>query len=978
MATGGCRIDEINQCLWHGGERFHLTPKVFAVLHHLSQHPGQLVLRQTLLDAIWPDTHVTEAVLTVAIAQLREALGDDAQRPSFIETVHRRGYRWIGQTGARGEVVGGGEAAAPLAPEPEADSSRVFGREREIDVLRRALALARAGKRQLVFVTGEPGIGKTSLIDAFVAEIAAQEADSHLRGPDAGSDVPLLLGRGQCIEQYGHAEAYTPVLEAVEALCRDEEVERVLRSHAPTWLVQLPGVVSGQERTDLLRTLDGSSAARMIRELSSALATLARERLVVMVFEDLHWSDRATVALLATLAQRREPVRLLLLATYRSVDAIVTQHSIVALERELAAKRQCIQVALEGLESAAIGAYLRWRFPGGEFSDDLCQVLQTQTTGNPLFLETAVEDFAHNGWLHEVDGGWTCAVSSETIRDALPPAVRDLIEQRFERLPPRAREVLETASVAGLVFSSQAVAAALEAEDAEIEESCMQLARAERFVQPMPSSVWPDGSCGASFGFRHAVYRQVFEARVAPARRARAHLRIAARMEAGYGGRAGEIAPQLATHYERGGDGSRAAAHCHAAARAALGRYASEQAVDWLHRGLALLENLPETAGRTALELRLRAALIGPLTETQGTGSAELRAAGDRIRELSRGDVTAVEVMQALGGLVVYHLGRGSRDDALDAAQEQLRRVQADSGLQILEPAVRYQIGIIDLVSGSFEAAVANLAPALQLPSLLPLTPCELNLAAELDIALARLVLGFPDSALKAAADASARAIALGHPFTIVYVSLRLQHLAGLALEEGLIAEAARNIHEVADRTGHAHLQGLATIADARVMLGRGDGATAARMVREGMNTAFDNATLLPQRMITLAEGLLVETRLDEARQVIENLRVQVERTDIRWCDAEIERLGAEIEAADDRFDAAERSFRAAVDVARNQRARWLELKAAIGLARLERHRGRSTEGRNLLAALYGGFTEGFDLPDLRAARALLDDFDKP
>lgn len=957
MGEAEYRLDEGGQCLWRGAQRIDLKPKAYEVLRCLCRRAGQLVTKQALLDAVWPDTHVSEAVLTVAIAQLREALGDDARRPRCIETAHRRGYRWIGPI-----------AIARDLPEPGPDASRgfdhaasraVFGRSEAFDALRRAYALAEAGRRQLVFVTGEPGIGKTTLVDAFCA--------------DAGR-TPHLLGRGQCLEQYGPGEPYMPVLEAIESLCGDAEVQRVLRSHAPAWLVQLPGVTSDEERVDLLRTLAGSTSERMIRELSSALAVLARERRFVLVFEDMHWSDHATVALLAALAQRREPARLLLVATYRPVDAIVARHPIVALTRELAAKRQCLEIPLEGLDANAVGDYLRWRFPGGAFGSDLCEVLQAQTTGNPLFLEATVDDFVQDGWLREENGRWACAVSPDAIRDAVPPVVRDMIEHRFERLPAGTREALETASLVGMVFSSQTIAAALGEETAAIEELCTRLARSGQLIEAARSSRWPDGSSAAAFSFRHALYRQALAARVAPARRAILHLRIAERLEAGYGGRASEVASQLAVHFESGGDVLRAARQCHEAARMALGRYATAEAMGWLRRGLALLEEAPSGSPRNEIELRLRGALIGPMMESEGIGAVELPLLADRVGELARGDVGTFEAMQALGGLVAFHVGNGRPDRASDAVREQMRRLEAEPALRVAEPVVRYLQGYVELARGRFESAIENLTPALQLPPLVPGAPLAFHLAAGADIAFARLVLGFPDQALTAARDLCARSEALGHPYTEFYVRVRMQRAAGTAFEAGLAAEGAARIRALAYRTGHRNWLNLATMAEASVLLAHGEGALAVERLRKDLAIAPDAGSVWKAM---LAQALLLTGRLDEARTAIGEAAAYIARCGEHWQAAEVLRLGAEIDRASGRVGDAEQAFTRAIGVAREQRARWLVLKAGTGLARLWREQGRRAEARDLLSGIYGWFGEGFGLLDMQAARGLLDDLEK-
>jgi predicted ATPase len=179
-----------------------------------------------------------------------------------------------------------------------------------LETLRACLHRALHGQRQLVLVTGEPGIGKTALVDAFQQQATA--------------DVPVLrLARGQCLEGYGGMEAYYPMLEALGELWRGaggEAVVQTLTTHAPTWLVQFPALVTREHRDALQRELLGATRERMLREMAEMLETLTVGRPLLLVFEDLQWVDHATVDLLAAIARRRAPAHLLVVGTYRPVD----------------------------------------------------------------------------------------------------------------------------------------------------------------------------------------------------------------------------------------------------------------------------------------------------------------------------------------------------------------------------------------------------------------------------------------------------------------------------------------------------------------------------------------------------------------------------------------------------------------------------------------------------------------------------------
>src|ERR1044072_3647218 len=297
-------LDLTNECLWFGTQAIKLRPKAFALLHYLLSRPGQLVTKENLLDAIWPETFVGEAVLKVAVRQIREVLGDDPKSPRFIETAHRRGYPFIGQVG---------EADLPATLEPQFQSllpgsglrprvvdlaPGVVGRESALSRLDYWLEKMLGGDRQIIFVTGEAGIGKTALVDTFTRRLASTQ--------------PIRISRGQCLEQYGTSEAFLPVLEAIGRLCREQwQVVDVLRTHAPMWLLQMPSLVNASYRESLSREVLGASRERMLREIGEALEALTAGASLVLILADLHWSDYSTLDLISYLARQRHPAQLM-------------------------------------------------------------------------------------------------------------------------------------------------------------------------------------------------------------------------------------------------------------------------------------------------------------------------------------------------------------------------------------------------------------------------------------------------------------------------------------------------------------------------------------------------------------------------------------------------------------------------------------------------------------------------------------------
>ncbi len=207
------------------------------------------------------------------------------------------------------------------------------------------------GGRQVVFITGEAGIGKTTVVETFLE-------------PMADRGVGVLSGR--CIEHYGAGEAFMPLLEVFERCCRATGGSALitrLQRLAPTWLAQLPGLLGAQEHQDLQREVVGATQERMLRELAGALEALSQEIPLVLVLEDLHWSDLATLDAISRLAQRREAARLLLIGTYRPLDAALTEHPIKRLRQDLLARGRCLDLPLAPFSRPELRSYLSARFP---------------------------------------------------------------------------------------------------------------------------------------------------------------------------------------------------------------------------------------------------------------------------------------------------------------------------------------------------------------------------------------------------------------------------------------------------------------------------------------------------------------------------------------------------------------------------------------------------------------------------------------
>ena len=564
----GLRLDELNQCLWRRDsdgkdQRVLLRPKAFAILCYLVARAGRLVTHDELLDAVWPDTHVQPEVLKRHVFDLREALGDVPKKPVFLETLPRRGYQFIAPV----------EEHKPIGPRAS-PGARLVGRDRALNELDDRLCRAMAGQRQIVFVTGEPGIGKTALVDEFQRR--------------AAQNVPLRLTTGQCIEGYGGKEAYYPVLEALGLLCRDSETLQILAAHAPTWLVQFPSLVRQDQREILQREIMGGTHQRMLREICAALEAMSSEKPLLLIIEDLHWADHSTIDLISVLARGRTPAKLLVIATYRPADLALSSHPLKSVEQDLLMRRLCHRLSVELLEEEDIASYLSGDSPESVVPQGLPALLKRYSEGNPLYMLAALEHLEQRGFIANESGSWKLFVPLDDIAMEVPESLRDMIEAQIETLDPEIQRVLEIASVNGVHFFTGVSTALASIDEERFEEICEELSRRHRILRGLGSNRFPDGITSSRYEFSHALYREVLYRRQAPCRRSRTHQQIGELLERRYAAHENTVAAELAEHFEHSSDWPRALKYLCLAAESARRRYANREAGLLLQRALKL------------------------------------------------------------------------------------------------------------------------------------------------------------------------------------------------------------------------------------------------------------------------------------------------------------------------------------------------------------------------------------------------------
>jgi DNA-binding winged helix-turn-helix (wHTH) protein/tetratricopeptide (TPR) repeat protein len=998
-------LDIAQERLWRGAQALSLRPKTFAVLRYLATRPNQLVNKEELLRAIWADVCVSPAMPKLCIREIRKALGDDPNKPQFIATIPRRGWRFIAPIttappGPDSKFHASNSDAQPSGL--SAQNSCLVGREAELVQLHDRLAQAIQGKRQVVFVTGEPGIGKTTLVETFLAPIAAERN--------------VWVAQGQCIEQYGTGEAYMPVLEALERLCHTEGGERLvrlLRQYAPMWLVQMPSLLTPAEREELQRQLVGTTPERMLREMAHAIEALTVEKPLVLVLEDLHWSDSSTGSLVAFLARQPGRTRLLVIGTYRPGEVLAGEHPLKRIKQELQVHGLCGELPLRFLTAGNVAEYLAARFPAGavESLQRLARAVHQRTEGNPLFMTKVVDYLVGQKLIVQHNGQWE--LKNEAMAAETPTDILQFLEQQIERVSPEKQQVLEAASVAGIDFSAAAVAAGLEREVDEVEHHCEGLTRRGQFLRSSGAVEWPDGAVSSRYSFVHALYQQVLYERLTAKRRVQLHRKIGEREEKGYRERAGEIAAELAMHFEKGRDDERAVRYLRQAGENAARRYAYQEASAYLTKGLELLHLLPDTL-RGKQELGFQATLGSVSLATKGFAAPEVEKAYARARTLCQQVGEAPQLFPVLLGLRLFYNVRGKLHEARELGEQCLRLAQ---GVQdpVLLLGAHHALGDTVYLMGEFVQARAHQEQAIALydpkhhHSLAFLWQCyDLGVDTCAHAAWVLWYLGYPEQALQRSQQAITLAQELSHPYSLAHALFCAAWLHQHRRENQAVHKQAEATIALATEHGFAMELAWATILRGWSLTEQGQGEEGITQLRQGLDAwRATGAGTIPYFLVLLAEAYGKTGQVEKGLKVLDEALAVAPQAGRSFCGAELYRFKGEltlqqqlkVESRKSKVPhpqplapntqaetEAEECFVKAIEIARKQQARSLELRAAMSLVRLRQqqaaqHRSRITQrkvrtmldaARNTLSDIYTWFTEGFDTKDLQEAKALL------
>ena len=861
------------------------------------------------------------------------------------------------------EITGAGPVRSRLQAAAARGLTRFVGRSAEFETLCQALERAGGGRGQVVALVGEPGVGKSRLFWEF----------THSR-----RTVDWLILESGSVS-YGKATAYLPVIDLLKAYFAIEDrddvrkvrekvtgklltLDKALEPTLPAFLTLLDIAVEDEHWQNI------DLPQRRQRTLDAVKRLLLRESQVqplVVVIEDLHWIDSETQAFLESLIESLPTARLLLLVNYRPEY----QHC-------WGSKTYYTQLRIDPLPPESADELLQALLGDDVSLRTIKQLLIARTDGNPFFLEESVRTLVEMNVLVGERGNHRLTRPIEGTQ--IPVTVQAVLAARIDRLSPDEKRLLQSAAVVGKDVAFVLLQAIVDQSEEELRGGLTRLQAAEFLYE---TSLFPD----LEYTFKHALTHEVAYGSVLQERRRGLHARIVEAIERLYPDRLAEQVERIAHHSSRAELWEKAVEYFHQAGAKSAARSANREAIAYFEQALDALKHLPESRRTLEQAINIRVDLGPALTATSNFSAPKVEENYTRARELCERFGETPQLFPVLWGLARMHdncgelrVGRGLGEQLLSLAE------RAQDPALLLEAhhelwANLFVLGEFFSARSHMEQGIALYDPQKHRHHAFRYGGHDPGVCGRYQSAEALWLLGYPDQALRRSQDSLTLARELAHATTL---SVALFWAAWFDQVRGETQALRARIDE-----------GMALATEQGFLMGRAQ-ATFLQgwlLVEEGhskpgiaqMFELFAAGAVAPGSLrFHIRQAALLGEAYRKSAQIVDGLNVvndaiaRTRQTECRYYDAELHRIKGELllhQATADKREA-EACFQKALEVARGQSAKSLELRAAMSLSRLWQKQGKIDDARKLLGAIYGWFTEGFETADLKAAKALLNE----
>jgi tetratricopeptide (TPR) repeat protein/predicted Ser/Thr protein kinase len=908
----------------------------------------------------------------------------------------------------------GDDATGRILPSSRAVRRQSVGHDAELRALHTAFDVAPTTGWSLLGVTGEPGLGKTTVVEDFLEALRARRGTAW-------------IARGRCSERLSGVDALLPVLEGLESLIRGESGDhaaRLLKRLAPSWYLQVAPSLGTSTQEVMTREAATASPERMKRELHAFVQELSRVRPLVLFFDDMHWADLSTCDLVAHLGARCREDPVLLVTTWRPSDLQAGKHPFQQVVLQHQARGAFKELPLQFLTRDDVGRMLALQFPDHHFPGELASVIHAKTEGNPLFVSDILRYLRDRGALVQQGGVWVMTEGLSEIEKEVPATIRSMIELKIERLGESDRPLLLAAAVQGVQFDTAVIARALAKDPADVEERLQDIERRTGLVRSVGEQEFPDRTLSVRYRFVHVFYQNALFGGLTPSRRASMSATVAGALVALGAEKVRALAGDLAFLFESARDFPRAAPLFLTAARYAARVFAYPETALLAERGLRALAAIPESPERDKLELPLTLTLAIALMATRGYAAPEVLRAQLRARELCLKFGDNRRLFPVLWGLWSSYLIGSKLEEARQVAEQMQPAVDSSTDVTVQVEALHAMgttlayLGRLRESRQYLDRIFERYDPAVQ-PFHASIYVLDPGVSALAVLARTLVLLGETDEALRLVEDAVERARRLGHPQSLAYA---IFFLSWVHHDRGDVA-AARDA--VTSAIGMSLEHGLFQIVEwGRVMRGwtlceegrPEEGVRDLRHAAGGLLAMHANLER-PYCLALLGRGLSQLGKHDEALAAIDEGLSTMEHTGERCYEPEIRRLRAEAliaQAIDPReartsdsqpgvgapralrdreqvgtpgftpgvpddteaaalLAAAEAELEKALVVGHQSGALTLSLRAAMSLLRLHNIQLRDgTQARTTLAGLFEQLTQGRETRHAQEARALL------